>query len=135
MTNALEETLGDWSRTYELSIKREGEAQKIADKIDCKLYQSFIGSSYPSMYLKDESEAVCIFDGEIIVEAPLICDSCDEPLIGEGDLQDENKCSWCSITESQRQNAAESNPYRMLNDLGMLKDHIKGMEDIYGGKS
>lgn len=111
------------------------KAREIADMVGCELYQSFIGKSYPRMYMKDESGVVSVFDEERIIEAPLICDSCDEPIISRSELQDENKCSWCSITKSHRESAAESNPYRMLDDLGLLEDHIQEMEDIYRGKS
>ena len=35
MTNALRETLGNWSRSYKLTVRREGESEKIADILFC----------------------------------------------------------------------------------------------------
>jgi hypothetical protein len=109
------------------------KAKAISNLIGCTLYEGYIGISHPEIYLKDEDSKVCIFDGEAIVKAAKICQTCFEPLY-QNDTE-KKVCSWCSITEAHEKNAAGSNPYRVLQHAGILESHIKGMEDIFRGKS
>jgi hypothetical protein len=111
------------------------KAKQLAGRIDCRVFQSSIGKSYPNKYMLDESGCVFVFDGAEIVEASKTCQTCKEPLLEAAEDDEEHNCSWCSVNESHRQHAAENNPYRMLNELGMLEKHLQGMEDIYRGKS
>ncbi len=101
--------------------------------IGCRLYKGYIGKSLPEKYLKDESDEVYLFNGEEIVKTTSICQSCSEPL-STGDTK-KRTCSWCSITKAHEINAAQSNPYRVLQHAGILESHLKDMEDIYRGKS
>jgi len=110
-------------------------AAEIAAEVGCEYFQSFVGKSFPEKYMKDETGGVYIFDGEGVIESPANCDECNEPITPPDTAVNEQKCSWCSISDSHREHAAENNPYRMLHELGMLDEHVQGMEDIYRGKS
>ncbi|WP_086481984.1 DUF2971 domain-containing protein [Oceanospirillum sanctuarii] len=108
------------------------QAKELAAKIGCRFFQSFIGKSFPSKYMRDEAGSVFIFDGEDISVSKKICRKCKEPMAES--IEDEACCSWCSINESHRQYAARKNPYRMLHEAGILENHVQGMEDIYRRK-
>jgi len=110
-------------------------AHEIVGEIGCEYFRSFIGRSFPEKYMKDETGDVYIFNGEGLIEAPATCDECNEPIASPKNTVNELKCSWCAVSDSHRENAADNNPYRMLHDLGMLDEHVERMENIYRGKS
>jgi hypothetical protein len=107
------------------------KAQKAAEKIGCELFQSFVGKSYPSLYMKDKNGTVCIFNNREIIKSIKSCSICGEPLSGNTEFDEGCQCSWCAINETHRRNAAESNPYRLLQAVGLLEKHVQGMENIY----
>lgn len=109
--------------------------QEIAQNVNCEMYKSFIGKSYSEMFLNDNDGKVYVFNGEQIVKACKICKICNEPISGSPDTEGDNTCSWCSITEAHKRDAADSNPYRVLQHAGILEEHIRGMESIWRGKS
>lgn len=111
------------------------KAQKLAGEVGCRFFKSFIGKSFPNKYMRDKTGSVFIFDGEEITEPKKICRKCKKPMVMSVEDENDDCCSWCSINESHRQNAAENNPYRMLHEVGMLEKHVQGMEDIYRRKS
>ncbi len=117
--------------------KVEGEywqkAEEISHSIGCKLYKAVVGKSFPEKYLKDLNGVVYIYKNGEIVKTTSICQTCSEPLKKEDSKS--KKCSWCAITETHETNAARNNPYRMLEHAGILEEHLRGMEDIYSGKS
>jgi hypothetical protein len=110
-------------------------AHEIVGEIGCEYFRSFIGRSFPEKYMKDETGDVYIFNGEGLIKAPATCDECNEPIASPKNTVNELKCSWCAVSDSHRENAADNNPYRMLHDLGMLDEHVERMENIYRGKS
>ena len=88
-------------------------------------YQIKIGKSYPVPYLIDDKEGVFIFADSSIVKADLICASCSEPLVEDGE-----NCPWCRITDDHKYNAAIRNPYRILDHYGALEGYLKAVESI-----
>lgn len=75
--------------------------------------------------MKNESGNVFTFSQSDILIAPNTCNSCLEPLVAESDL-----CPWCSITEAHKDEAARSNPFRMLSSMGQLDSYMKAMSKI-----
>lgn len=116
-------------------IKEEylNKGKEISEAIDSKFYRAFVGKSYTEVFFKDASDKVHIFNGNKVIATDKICKTCSEPLSFDG--KDKNMCSWCSITEAHEENAANSNPYRILQHAGILEQHLKGMESIWRGKS
>lgn len=97
----------------------------VSDRYVLDSYSVEIGKSYPVPYFIDEKKDVHAFvDGEI-TEASCICESCSEPL-----TEDAENCPWCRITDSHKQHAAMTNPFRILDTVGLLEDYLKGVEEI-----
>lgn len=84
-----------------------------------------IGRSQLTPYLNSEVGRVFQFNGEAIVAADEICESCGEPIAVE-----KEQCAWCSITESDEWNAAASNPFRMLDHAGLLAEYLENVRNI-----
>lgn len=97
----------------------------LAEENDFDWYQLYIGKSYPKPYMKDECEEVFIFEGDCIVNTDNVCDSCSEPL-----SNGETLCPWCNITEAHEEDAARSNPFRMLDHMGQLESYMESMGKI-----
>jgi len=99
--------------------------KEIAKKNELTWYELVIGKSHPKPYMKNESGNVFTFSQSDILIAPNTCNSCLEPLVAESDL-----CPWCSITEAHKDEAARSNPFRMLSSMGQLDSYMKAMSKI-----
>jgi len=102
----------------------EGTAA-LAEEKELTWYQLYIGKSHPKPFMKNENEEVFVFEDNCITKAKNTCSSCSEPL-----NNDESLCPWCNITEAHEEDAARSNPFRMLNDMGQLEDYMKSMGKI-----
>jgi len=109
------------------------QAEKISDSIGCTLYRGYIGKSYPEIFFRDKNNRVHVFSDGGLIRTDTICKTCSEPLSHSDNESD--VCSWCSITEVHEENAAKSNPYRVLQHAGILEEHVKAMESIWRGKS
>jgi hypothetical protein len=94
-----------------------GEA---ADELEAEFLTENFGRSYPTPYLLSGSGKPSVFsDGEIA--SPIaVCGECSEPLRTQGDL-----CPWCSIDEDHRTNAVANNPFRILDNYGLLQGYIE----------
>ncbi|PRY64034.1 Protein of unknown function (DUF2971) [Vreelandella songnenensis] len=109
------------------------KGRRYSDYIGCGFYTSKIGKSYPEKYLVSGDNSPHIFDGSDIVSAKSACKQCLEPI---PEVRKNSKlCSWCAITDAHAESATENNVYRFLDHADILERHIKGMEDIWSGKS
>lgn len=107
-------------------------AQQISHSIECELFRGYIGNSYPDMFFRGGNNEIFVFSGERIDRADAVCNVCSEPLTYGSDSIE--TCNWCSITEAHNEYAAMSNPYRALQQAGILEEHLKSMESIWHKK-
>ncbi|WP_240520048.1 DUF2971 domain-containing protein [Shewanella bicestrii] len=101
------------------------EALSLAEENDLAWYKLHIGKSHPKPYMKDERGDIFIFEDEGISQTNNSCESCSEPLINGDHL-----CPWCSITEAHEDEAAQNNPFRMLDAIGELENYMDAMGKI-----
>lgn len=107
------------------SADTSGAVQKRATELGCQYFDLVVGRSSALPFFVGPSGGSYTFSGEAIEAAEFSCVSCGEPLAPDVDL-----CSWCQITEAHAQDAAKSNPYRILAHLGMLDSYVEDMEEI-----
>lgn len=100
-----------------------------AESIGCRFIKMQIGrsSSTPFFITSDGNPAV--FDGTGISPVRYSCMNCKEPI-----LEKTERCSWCQIDDSHRQNAANRNSYRTLAQYGMLESYIENVNRIDRGE-
>ena len=94
----------------------------LAEDNDLKWYQLHIGKSHPKPYIKNESGDVFIFENDCITQSVNLCGNCEEPLVKQEEL-----CPWCSITEAHEDEAAQNNPFRMIDRMGRLESYMDSM--------
>ena len=99
--------------------------QEVAEENELTWYELIIGKSHPKPYLRDESKDSYIFTDSNISLSNSTCENCFEPLVVESEL-----CPWCSITEAHEEDAARSNPFRILSSMGQLDSYMKSMGKI-----
>jgi len=92
---------------------------------DFDWYELVIGKSHPKPYMRDQLEDTFVFEKDKIVPTSNICEICSEPL-----SEREGLCPWCSITEAHKEEAAQSNPFRMLDAMGQLEGYMDRMSKI-----
>ncbi|WP_170335440.1 DUF2971 domain-containing protein [Ruegeria arenilitoris] len=92
-------------------------------------FQLCIGKSFPLPFMVAAEGSTFTFGNGKITEALRVCEDCCEPLLDVGDL-----CAWCSITDSDAEEAARGNPFRVLDHYGMLEDYLATVRDIEKGK-
>lgn len=102
----------------------ESKLRSFAAGIGCEVYKCRIGRTSITPYFTDSSGSTCVFVDGAISEAENSCQSCGEPL-EQGD-----HCSWCRIEEEDRDVAAASNPWRLLDASGLLQNYISSMNSI-----
>jgi len=83
-----------------------------------------VGRSAAAPYFVEPEGTPHQFNGERIEASSQYCGICGEPT-RSGDL-----CSWCAMEDAHREQAASSNPFRMLADAGMLESYLDGMDAI-----
>lgn len=88
-----------------------------------------IGRSTGIPYFLDSSDRPLVFVDGSLVQAMRHCASCREPI--EPNFA---RCSWCRITDSHRENAADRNSYRILAAHGMLESYLEGIRKIERGE-
>lgn len=88
-------------------------------------FQAIIGKSTAKPFFATETGERAVFDNDHITPAAKVCESCAEPI-----STDKSHCPWCSITEDHALQAAQGNPFRILDDHGLLEGYYKGLEDI-----
>lgn len=99
--------------------------RQLANQAQARYFEMVFGrtTTEPFMLLNGHQSHI-FMDGEI-VPASSACQKCMEP-IGTS----EKICSWCSITDDHRRNAAFSNSFRMLNDAGILQSYLSTIQRI-----
>ncbi len=98
------------------------ESVALAEENGLDWYQLSIGKSHPKPYMKDDSDDVFIFENDCISKADKLCECCSEPLINKEAL-----CPWCNITEAHEEEAAQNNPFNMLDQAGLLESYMESM--------
>lgn len=93
---------------------------KVSKLAQCKIYQMIIGKSTSMPYLIDDKNKTLIFNGFAIKKQKSSCKKCFEPVSPEQKI-----CSWCSITQKERNDAAYRNSFRMLDRAGILESYLK----------
>lgn len=97
-------------------------------EIGCPIYEMKIGRSDAAPYFLDaEQKTFSFLDGEIS-KCESCCKACKEPT-----KERSNTCPWCAIQAIHIRDAAERNPMRMLDRLGMLEDYYEGANRIRDG--
>jgi Protein of unknown function (DUF2971) len=89
-----------------------------ATRLGCSYYETVIGRLTARPYFNAADDPY-VFDGVSLSLAQFICHDCGEPLGAMGDL-----CSWCSLGDDERAQAAADNPLRLLDNLGMLDTYL-----------
>jgi Protein of unknown function (DUF2971) len=112
------------------TIDNRSIAKQITNACACSGYQMVIGRSSTEPYFIDESGTTYIFNQGSISAAPHSCPVCKEPIATEM-----KKCGWCSIEDFHRENAAGSNPMRVISNAGLLDNYLAGMREIDKGRS
>lgn len=100
-------------------------SKELAAKQGVDWYQMGIGKSLPVPYMKSADHSTYVFENGEITEANGICGNCSEPLLNGGKL-----CAWCSITEAHKKHAARGNPFRLLDQYGLLEDYFESVRNI-----
>lgn len=96
-----------------------------AKNINCDYFEMKIGRSSATPFFMKNTGKPYIFENEKLCEAQKYCAQCKEPLLNK----EVKVCSWCQITKSHKISAAERNPYRMLDNHGLLESYINSMEE------
>lgn len=96
------------------------KVKEISEKIGCSYYEKRIGKSSTSPFFLDKENKTYIFNNVEIIPINERCNSCSEPKKNI----DSKLCSWCSINESHKKNAAYRNSFRMLNNAGILEQYL-----------
>jgi hypothetical protein len=92
-----------------------------SEKAGYAFYQMHIGRSSMRSFFTNQQNQSFIFNGHQLTQAESYCADCSEPLDIGGE-----KCHWCAVTEDDKAEAAFRNPMRMLAELGMLEDYLRG---------
>ncbi|MEJ3646706.1 MULTISPECIES: DUF2971 domain-containing protein [Pseudomonas] len=96
------------------------KVKETSEKIGCSYYEKRIGKSSTSPFFLDKENKTYIFNNVEIIPINERCNSCSEPKKNI----DSKLCSWCSINESHKKNAAYRNSFRMLNNAGILEQYL-----------
>lgn len=107
------------------SSETVARTKDIAADNGMRWFQTMIGKSTATPFFQDEVGGRAVFDNEHIVPAAQVCESCAEPI-----PMDKSLCPWCSITEDLASRAAQGNPFRILENYGLLEGYYKGLEGI-----
>lgn len=95
---------------------------ELANEIDANYFEMKIGKETSKPYYLGSDDETYHFSSGSITQCKNSCQDCGEPLENENDL-----CSWCSITDDYEYEAASSNPLRALQNTGGLDDYYKAM--------
>ena len=98
----------------------------IAKDAGCRLWQMRIGRSTGVPYFVDDAGKPAVFRGAAIAQAKTYCTSCTEPT----SRRQAKLCSWCRIDDSDRENAARRNSFRILHHFGQLDSYLKSVNEI-----
>ncbi|NEK15023.1 DUF2971 domain-containing protein [Rhizobium leguminosarum] len=94
--------------------------QEAACELGAEFYIEKIGRSYPTPYLIADTRNPSVFANGEIALPDGVCGECSEPLRNKRDL-----CPWCSIDEMDQMTAAANNPFRILENYGLLEQYME----------
>ncbi len=100
-------------------------SREVSEQNELSWYKANIGKSYSRPFLTDATDQVFVYDEGAIRPPINTCDNCGEPQIDRNEL-----CPWCSITEDDQLAAAGRNPFRILDHYGALEDYIRGADEV-----
>jgi hypothetical protein len=96
-----------------------------AKQLGCNFFEMIIGRSAISPFFINSDGDTFIFSESNIKRTGKRCSSCKEPLSSSA-----KKCSWCKINDAHKNDAANRNIFRSLNELGLLDNYIKTMVEV-----
>ncbi|WP_338832196.1 DUF2971 domain-containing protein [Bradyrhizobium sp. 27S5] len=96
-----------------------------AKELGCRYFELRIGKNSATPFFVDGSEQPFSFDQGQLSACNQYCGTCMEPIAREA-----LECSWCQISDQLRQDAASRNPFRILDNLGMLDTYVAEMDAI-----
>lgn len=109
--------------------EQKGCLQEYSNYLECDFYEAITGKSSGEIYfLHGDGSSFC-FDGISLKRSSTPCAICKEPLVNHS--ADTRLCSWCSITDKHRENAADSNPFRILSEAGLLDGYVERFNNIH----
>jgi hypothetical protein len=111
------------SGATKLSLKRK------AEELDCKYFELRIGRNSATPFFVDADELPFSFNQGELGPCCQHCGTCMEPI-----AQEAEECSWCQINDQLRMDAASRNPFRILDNLGMLDSYVAEMDAISAGR-
>jgi len=106
-------------------VDKVRDSKNLGEKNGFDWYQLSIGKSTSIPYMKNIDGKSFNFSDSSIVKASAICSNCEEPISDKSEL-----CPWCNITESDKINAAHSNPLRIIDRYGGLEEYFRGADKI-----
>ncbi|POR72793.1 DUF2971 domain-containing protein [Pseudomonas syringae] len=89
-----------------------------AATIGCKFYEKRIGRSTTTPFFVDDADNTYVFTPDGIIQTEERCEDCLEP-------SKSAKCSWCSISENDKREAAHRNTFHILHHAGILGDYLE----------
>lgn len=98
----------------------KAKLKDIADGIGCNYLELRVGRSSATPYMVDNAGNPFHFGAGKIDPTQFYCEECQEPTT-EGVF----RCSWCSIDDEARYQAAMSNSFRILDRHGLLDDYLR----------
>ncbi len=101
------------------------KGKELCNLLGANYYEMKIGKSSSSPFFLDENLNTYIFNEESIMPSDSSCNECNEPIDKEKGL-----CSWCSISDMDKENAASVNTLRMFSEAGILDKYVKDFNDI-----
>jgi Protein of unknown function (DUF2971) len=113
---------------------RASDATKLALKekakeLGCRYFELRIGKNSAIPFFVDSAGQPFSFGEGALNECEQYCGTCMEPI-----AQEALECSWCQTNDQLRMDAASRNPFRILDNLGMLDDYVAEMDAISAGK-
>lgn len=103
----------------------KSNVRQLAEQAGARYLEMVFGRTTTEPFMLLDGRQTHIFKNGEIVPAEAVCRKCYEPVNTEEEL-----CSWCSITDDHRRNAAFSNSFRALNDAGVLESYLNAMQRI-----
>lgn len=101
------------------------ESRAIAASGELNWYEEVIGKSHPQPYFRSGIGDISVFGESGIQLSANTCGECSEPVAIDCEL-----CPWCSIQEHDEEDAARSNPLRILDHYGALEGYLAEVANI-----
>ena len=108
------------------NVRFRRRLEVIANRLGAAYFQLHIPRNSITPFFTGSAAETFAFDGAALMRIDHTCIECGEP------LQDDSTetCTWCCISEAHRLDAARSNPLRLLANLDMLEEYVRGMRRI-----